>query len=104
MHHAASIAPFMLSSSAVLLAPSHRLPLLSRRVPAGYDPSKYKDSFFDDRRMEASAAEIQAEERRSARIGRTEDEKEAEAEARRMAAKEAKKKGRKRGAAALFDD
>lgn len=54
--------------------------------------------------MEASAAEIQAEERRSARIGRTEDEKEAEAEARRLAAKEAKKKGRKRGAAALFDD
>jgi hypothetical protein len=78
--------------------------LLLTPCASGYDPSKYKDSFFDDRRMEASAAEIQAEERRSARIGRTEDEREAEAEARRVAAKEAKKKGKKRGAAALFDE
>lgn len=77
--------------------------LLSASSATGYDPRKYQDSFWDDRKMEASAAEIAAEERRSARLGKAEDEKEAEAEARRLAVKEAKR-SKKRGAAALFDD
>jgi F0F1-type ATP synthase membrane subunit b/b' len=61
---------------------------------------------FDDRKMEASAADIAAEERRSARMGRAEDEREAEEEARRSMAKAEKKdkRQRKRGTAALFDD
>lgn len=72
-------------------------------LASGYDPRKYQEGFWDDRKMEASAAEIAAEERRSSRLGKAEDEKEAEAEARRAAAKEAKR-SKKRGAAALFDD
>eukprot|EP00775_Hariotina_reticulata_P006415 gene6415-6646_t len=76
------------------------------RQMTGYDPSRYKDNMFDDRKMEASAAEIAAEERRSARMGRAEDEREAEEEARRATAKADKKekRTRKRGTAALFDD
>lgn len=70
-------------------------------MPAGYDPSKYRDT-GDDRSMEASAAEIAKEEARSRRIGKTEDEREAEAEARRLAAKEAKRK--RKGAGSFFDD
>jgi hypothetical protein len=62
----------------------------------GYDPSKYQDDWADDRRMEASWEQLQAEERRSARMGRAEDAREEAEEARRLAAK-AKK--RKRGAA-----
>ena len=51
----------------------------------------------DDRRMVASRAEIEAEERRSARAARGEDERAAAEEARAAAAKAAKKKKRRRG-------
>lgn len=60
----------------------------------------------DDRSMVASRAQIEAEERRSLRAGRAEDERDAEAEARARAAKVAKKeRARKRpkaGGAELF--
>ena len=54
----------------------------------------------------ASRAQIEAEERRSLRMGRAEDERDAEAEARTRAAKAAKKeraqKKRKAGSSELF--
>ncbi len=60
----------------------------------------------DDRGMVASRAQIEAEERRSLRAGRSEDEQDAAAEARARAAKAAKKerahKKRKTGGGELF--
>jgi hypothetical protein len=81
----------------------------SNTTRAGYDPSRYRDAQYDDRLMEATPAQIAAEEARSRRAGRSEDEREAEAEARRAAAKAAKKAAarggaRRQGPAALFDD
>ncbi|KAK9826869.1 hypothetical protein WJX81_002096 [Elliptochloris bilobata] len=67
-----------------------------RAVTGGYDPSKFRDE-GDDRRMVASRAEIEAEERRSARMARSEDERAAAEEAQQVAAKAAKKKKRRRG-------
>lgn len=49
----------------------------------------------DDRTMVASRAQIEAEERRSARMGRSEDERAAAEEARAAAAKAEKKRRRK---------
>lgn len=49
-----------------------------------YNPSKYRDELYDDRKMEAGYDEILAEERRSMRLGRQEDELEEEAEFRRQ--------------------
>jgi len=66
-----------------------------------YDPTKFKDD-FDDRLMEASWNEVQAEERKSLRMGRAEDEKAEAEEARRMAEKAAAKKRKRSGG--LFDD
>jgi hypothetical protein len=84
------------------------LPTQPPTTRAGYDPSRYKDSLIDDRLMEATPAQIAAEEARSKRIARSEDEREAEAEARRAAAKEAARRstsgGRRKGAAALIDE
>ena len=34
-----------------------------------YDPSKFRDEHFDDRQMEADWRAVQAEERRSERLG-----------------------------------
>ena len=53
---------------------------------------RYANERDDDRSMEASWQQIQAEERRSARMGRSEDERAEAEEARRIAAKQAKKK------------
>ncbi|KAK9806070.1 hypothetical protein WJX72_000097 [[Myrmecia] bisecta] len=66
----------------------------------GYDPSKFKDERVDDRSMEASYAQILAEERRSARMGRDDDAK-AEAEELRRLAEKAKKKKKKHKSAGL---
>ncbi|KAI8467424.1 MAG: hypothetical protein J3K34DRAFT_430614 [Monoraphidium minutum] len=68
----------------------------------GYDPSKYRDEWGDDRRMEASWGQLQAEERRSARLGRAEDAAAEEEEARRLGAKAGRK--RRRGALASSGD
>lgn len=70
-------------------------PATRRAVP------RYREERFDDRSMVASAREIEAEERRSARMARAEDEKEEEEERRRAEAKAAKK--RKRPGAFLDD-
>lgn len=57
---------------------------------------RFKNERFDDRSMEADWKSIQAEERKSARMGRTEDEKaEAEELARQKAKAAAKKKRQK---------
>jgi hypothetical protein len=66
------------------------------RKMTGYDPSRYADDWGDDRRMEASWEQLQAEERRSARMGRLEDQAAEEEEARRLKAKAVRK--RRRGA------
>lgn len=65
------------------------------RKISGYDPSRYKDDWGDDRMMEASWAQVQAEEKRSARAGREEDIREEMEELKRLKTKAAKK--RKRG-------
>ncbi|GLI65041.1 hypothetical protein VaNZ11_008454 [Volvox africanus] len=44
------------------------------RRTTGYDPSRYQDDPFDDRMMEASWRQVVAEEKRSERMGRLEDE------------------------------
>ena len=64
-------------------------------------PCRFKDD-YDDRLMEASWNEVQAEERKSLRMGRDEDEKAEAEEARRMAEKAAAKKRKRSGG--LFDD
>ena len=57
---------------------------------------RFKNERFDDRSMEADWKSIQAEERRSARMGRSEDEKaEAEELARQRSKATAKKKRQK---------
>ena len=61
---------------------------------------RYKNERFDDRSMEADWKSIQAEERRSAKMGRSEDEKaELEELARQKAKAAAKKKKPKAGLA-----
>lgn len=65
-----------------------------------YDPSKFDDRGFDDRSMEASYKQIQAEERRSARMGR-EDDLRAEEEELRMQEEKRKKKKRAKGSSGL---
>ena len=63
---------------------------------------RFKDERFDDRSMQADWKSIQAEERRSARLGRSEDEKaELEELARQKVKAAAKKKRPKTG---LFVD
>lgn len=57
--------------------------------------SRFANERFDDRSMEASWQQIQAEERRSARMGRSEDEKAEQEELQRLATKAAKKFKRK---------
>jgi hypothetical protein len=52
--------------------------------------------------MEASWNELQAEERKSLRMGRAEDEREEAEEAKRLAAKAAAKKRKRSGG--MFDD
>ncbi|DBA93957.1 hypothetical protein WJX77_001982 [Trebouxia sp. C0004] len=61
-----------------------------------YDPSKFDDRGFDDRTMEANYKQIQAEERRSARLGREDDRRAEEEELREQ---EEKRKKRKRARA-----
>ncbi|EFN56682.1 hypothetical protein CHLNCDRAFT_144570 [Chlorella variabilis] len=76
-----------------------------REATGGYDPSKF--AAIDrqaDRDMEAAYGQIQAEERRAARIARAEDEREAEREALREAAKRERKRQKRSGAAAFVDD
>ncbi|VFQ67055.1 unnamed protein product [Cuscuta campestris] len=51
-------------------------PVLAMRKITGYDPSKYHDDDDDDSNMEATFADIEKEELRSARIARKEDEEE----------------------------
>lgn len=51
-------------------------PLLEMRKITRYDPSKYHDDDDDDSNMEATFADIEKEELRSARIARKEDEEE----------------------------
>ncbi|KAL3151444.1 Protein SPT2 [Trebouxia sp. C0009 RCD-2024] len=65
-----------------------------------YDPSKFDDRGFDDRSMEASYKQIQAEERRSARMGR-EDDLRAEEEELKMQEEKRKKKKRAKGSSGL---
>lgn len=57
-----------------------------------YDPSKFDDRGFDDRTMEANYKQIQAEERRSARLGREDDRRAEEEELREQEEKRKKKK------------
>lgn len=64
---------------------------------------RFKDERFDDRSMEADWKSIQAEERRSAKMGRTEDEKAEMEELARQRAKAAAKKKRKRQNGFLLD-
>eukprot|EP00884_Botryococcus_braunii_P016277 jgi/Botrbrau1/3332/Bobra.0048s0027.1 len=59
----------------------------------GYDPHKYKNEVYDDRRMVASFADIRREEVRSLRAGREED---AAAEAELLAAAAAKAAAKKK--------
>ena len=64
-------------------------------------------STFNDRSMEATAAEIRQEEARSKRAGRLEDEKEEQAELLRQAAKIEKRRARRkrrRAGGGLIDD
>lgn len=76
-----------------------------KEATGGYDPSKYREiDKLGDRGMEAGYTQIQMEEKRAARIARTEDEREAEAEALREAAKRERKRSRKTGVAAFVDD
>ena len=56
---------------------------------------RYRDEPLDDRRMEAGWREVQAEERRSAKLGATDDAREEAAEAARQAAKAAALKKRR---------
>ncbi len=69
--------------------------------PAGCDACLASRARFadegDDRAMVASRAQIEAEERRSARLGRGEDERAAAEEAAAAAAKAAKRKRRRAG-------
>lgn len=72
---------------------------------------RFQDERFNDREMEASWAQIQAEEKRSARLGRREDDEaleDEEAEAARLAAKadgrgeeKPRKKRQRRGVSAF---
>ncbi|KAL4854245.1 hypothetical protein ACK3TF_004944 [Chlorella vulgaris] len=76
-----------------------------REATGGYDPSKF--AAIDrqpDRDMEAAWGQIQAEERRAARIARTEDQREAEREALAEEAKRERKRRKKGGASAFVDD
>lgn len=57
-----------------------------------YDPSKFDDRAFDDRSMEANFKQIQAEERRSARMGREDDRRAEEEELRHEEEKRKKKR------------
>ncbi|PSC69779.1 SPT2-like protein [Micractinium conductrix] len=76
-----------------------------REATGGYDPTKFAHiDRLPDRGMEVGWNEISAEEKRTLRIARTEDEREAEAEARQEAAKRERKEKRKRGVAAFLDD
>ena len=56
---------------------------------------RYRDEPFDDRRMEMSWREVQAEERRSAKLGAADDAREEAAEAARQIAKASAHKKRK---------
>ena len=55
---------------------------------------RFKDERFDDRSMEADWRSIQAEEKRSARLGRTEDEKAELEELAHQKAKAARKRAK----------
>eukprot|EP00198_Chlamydomonas_reinhardtii_P011887 XP_001701224.1 predicted protein [Chlamydomonas reinhardtii] len=44
------------------------------RRTTGYDPSRYRDDPYDDRSMEVGWRQVVAEEKRSERMGRMEDE------------------------------
>lgn len=57
---------------------------------------RFANERYDDRSMEANWQQIQAEERRSTRMGRSEDEKAEQEEVRRVAAKKAAKTKHKR--------
>ncbi len=64
---------------------------------------RFKDESFDDRSMEADWKSIQAEERRSAKMGRGEDEKAEAEELARQKSKAAAKKRSKKSASFLMD-
>ena len=63
---------------------------------------RYKDE-RDDKSMEADWRSIQAEERKSSRMGRTEDEKAEAEELARIKAKAAKKKAKRSNTSFLMD-
>ncbi|KXZ50048.1 hypothetical protein GPECTOR_18g29 [Gonium pectorale] len=67
------------------------------RRTTGYDPSRYRDDPFDDRTMEASWRQVEAEEKRSERMGRMEDELAEEEEERRRKEKLRKIKKQRTG-------
>ena len=93
----ASTTPFSMKSRhramQVWMHPQCRACFHSQAEP---DPAlhRFKDEKFDDRSMEADWRTIQAEERRSLRMGRTEDEKAEAEELARQKAKAAKKRAR----------
>ncbi|GAX83870.1 hypothetical protein CEUSTIGMA_g11295.t1 [Chlamydomonas eustigma] len=68
-----------------------------------YDPRKFQDKDEDDRNMVAGWREIEAEEKRSARLGRAEDEKEELLERKRKEEKMKQKKKRNTGGSAFLD-
>lgn len=63
--------------------------------PMSQVPCRFKNERFDDRSMEADWKSIQAEERRSAKMGRSEDEKAELEELARQKAKAAAKAAHK---------
>ncbi|GFR48717.1 hypothetical protein Agub_g10674, partial [Astrephomene gubernaculifera] len=66
------------------------------RRTTGYDPSRYRDENFDDRTMEASWRQVVAEEKRSERMGRLEDDMAEQEEERRRNEKIRKMKALKK--------